>query len=483
VRAGAAAEAMAADPPEKGRNVSQDLCYLSACEAIEQFRARTLSPVELLRALIERAEKIDPQINAFTYDRFEVALRQAADAEAGYARGADSPARLAGIPVALKNEASMRGEPTTQGSLLVDTVDESTDPMVQRLLDAGAIIHARTNVPEFSCAGFTHTRRHGTTRNPWNLDCTCGGSSGGSGASLAAGTSTLATGSDIGGSIRIPASFCGVVGLKPSYGRVPEPDPLYALDTYNHNGPMARTVADCALLFDSMVGPHPNDLATLRPKLEVPTRFEGIRGWKIALSCDLDFFEVDEDVRRNTLRAADALRALGAEVTEVDLGWDASLADAAVAHLGFLMGSELAGQLETGRELMNPYTVEFAELGQRVTPQAFRDSIRAQGAMYQPLGKLLTRYDAMICPTLARNFWPAAGFEKGLELLLKDMMTWPFNILSRCPVLSVPSGFADNGVPTGLQIVGRTYDDLAVLRIGANLERELDWMRRHPPLG
>ena len=464
--------------------MSEDLCYLSACEAIEQFRARALSPVELLRALIERAEKVDPLINAFTYDRFEVALQQAAEAEAAYARGARSPGSLAGIPVALKNEAGMQGEPTTQGSLLIgDQVDESTDPVVQRLLDAGAIIHARSNVPEFSCAGFTHTRRHGTTRNPWNLDCTCGGSSGGSGASLAAGTSTLATGSDIGGSIRIPASFCGVVGLKPSYGRVPEADPFYALDTYNHNGPLARSVADCALLFDTMVGPHPGDLATLRPKLEVPTRFEDIRGWKIALSHDLDCFEVDEDVRRNTARAADALGALGAEVTEVELGWDASFADAALAHLGFLMGSELAEHLPAGRDRMNAYTVEFAEFGQRVTPQAFRDSIRAQGEMYAPLGRLLTRYDALVCPTIARSFWPAEGFVAGIGPLMRDMMTWPFNVLSRCPVLSVPSGFAGNGVPTGLQIVGRTYDDLAVLRIGANLEKELGWTRQRPALG
>jgi Asp-tRNA(Asn)/Glu-tRNA(Gln) amidotransferase A subunit family amidase len=290
-------------------------------------------------------------------------------------------------------------------------------------------------------------------------------------------TSTLATGSDIGGSIRIPASFCGVVGLKPSYGRVPEAEAVSALDTYNHNGPLARTVADCALLFDSMVGPHPDDLATLRPKLEVPTHFEDIRGWKIALSHDLDCFEVDEDVRRSTARAADALRALGAEVTEVELGWNASLADAARAHFGFLMGSELAEQLAAGRELMNAYTIEFAELEQSVTPRAFRDSIRAQGEMYAPLGKLLTRYDALVCPTIARSFWPAEGFEAGLEPLMKDMMTWPFN------VLSVPSGFADNGVPTGLQIVGRTYDDLAVLRIGANLEQALDWTSQHPALG
>jgi Asp-tRNA(Asn)/Glu-tRNA(Gln) amidotransferase A subunit family amidase len=463
--------------------MSEDLCYLSACEAIERFTAKTLSPVELLRALIERAEKVDPLVNAFTYDRFEVAIEQAEQAEATYARGSGAPGKLTGIPVALKNEASMKGEPTTQGSLLLeDSVDETTDPMVERLLDAGAIIHARSNVPEFSCAGFTHTRRHGTTRNPWNLECTPGGSSGGSGASLAAGTSTLATGSDIGGSIRIPASFCGVVGLKPSYGRVPEAEAYYALDTYNHNGPLARTVADCALLFDTMVGPHPSDLATLRPKLEVPTRFEDIRGWKIALSCDLDCFEVDDDVRHNTARVAEALRALGAQVDEVTLGWDASIADTARAHLGFLMGSQLAESLDAGRELMNSYTIEFAELGQRATAQEFRRSIVAQGEMYAPLGELLIRYDALICPSMARAFWPAEGYET-LDALIEDAMTWPFNILSRCPVLSVPSGFASNGVPTGVQIVGRTYDDLAVLRIGANLERELDWTEHRPALG
>ena len=138
----------------------------------------------------------------------------------------------------------------------------------------------------------------------------------------------------------------------------------------------------------------------------------------------------------------------------------------------------------TKTNLMNlKRELEFAELGQRVTPQAFRNSIRAQGEMYAPLGRLLTRYDALVCPTIARSFWPAEGFDAGIDRLQKDMMTWPFNVLSRCPVLSVPSGFASNGVPTGLQIVGRTYDDLAVLRIGANLEKELGWTRQRPALG
>jgi Asp-tRNA(Asn)/Glu-tRNA(Gln) amidotransferase A subunit family amidase len=170
-------------------------------------------------------------------------------------------------------------------------------------------------------------------------------------------------------------------------------------------------------------------------------------------------------------------------VEEVELGWDVSLADAALAHLGFLMGSQLAEHLAEGRELMNAYSIEFAEFGQRVTAQEFRDSIRAQGEMYAPLGRLLTRYDALVCPAIARTFWPAEGYDAAIDALMKDMMTWPFNVLSRCPVLSVPSGFAGNGVPTGLQIVGRTYDDLAVLRIGANLEEELDWTSRRPALG
>ena len=217
--------------------------------------------------------------------------------------------------------------------------------MVERLIEAGAIIHARTSVPEFSSAVFTRNKLNGITSNPWNTDYSPGGSSGGSAASLAAGTSTLATGSDIAGSIRVPASLCGLVGLKPSYGRVPESNPYYALDTYNHNGPMARNVEDCALMFDVINGPHPGDLASIRPKLEVPAEFENIEGMRIACSMDLGFFNVDEEIFTNTFSLCETLKHLGVHVDDIDLGWDASLIDAARAHFGFRMGRDIARNL------------------------------------------------------------------------------------------------------------------------------------------
>jgi len=460
-----------------------DLCYISACEAIEQFKARALSPVELLQALRLRAEEVEPKINAFSYDRFDRVLDQAKKAEAAYVRGDSSLGPLEGIPIAHKNEMTMAGENTTQGALLLkENIDTETHPMVERLLDAGAVIHARTNVPEFCCTSITHSALHGTTRNVWNLDCTPGGSSGGSATSLAAGTSTLATGSDLAGSIRMPASFCGIVGMKPSYGRVPEDNPEFSLDTYNHNGPMARSVADCALMFNVINGPSPKDIASLRPKIQVPTQYGDIKGWKIALSIDLGFFEPEADVVGNTEKVADALRSLGAIVDEIDLGWDSSLRSASRAHICFGIGSSLVGLLEEHRALLQNYTIELAEASKTVTQEEYLDAVQTHARAYQPLGHVLEKYDALICPTNACTHWPVEGYDDNLDRLFTDFMAWPFNMMSRCPVLSVPSGFAKNGVPTGVQIVGRTFEDERVLQIGANLENVLQWQNDRPDI-
>ena len=299
-----------------------ELCYLSATEALALFKSKSLSPVELLEAQITRTDAVESQINAFTYNRFEAARELAKHAEDNYLKDADNLGALTGITVALKDEFPMRGENTTEGSILLkDNIDKEDHPLVERLKDAGAIIHARSNVPEFSSAVFTRNRLHGTTRNPWNPEYSPGGSSGGSAAALATGTTTLATGSDIAGSIRVPASLCGVVGLKPSYGRVPESDPYYSLDTYNHNGPMARTVEDCALMFQIINGPHPNDIASSRPKLEVTTHFDDIKGMRIASSFDLSIFNVDPIIRENTIKVCHAFKDLGAVVEEVDIHW------------------------------------------------------------------------------------------------------------------------------------------------------------------
>jgi len=467
--------------------VSGELTRLSASEALESFEAGRLSPVELVAAVIERAEKVEPLINAFSESFFERALAQARDAEARYARGEARP--LEGLTLAVKDEAAIEGERTTHGSLLHrDAVDTTTSPAIERLLDAGAIVHARSTCPEFSCTTVTHSRLWGVTRNPWNLDYTPGGSSGGSAAALAAGTTLLATGSDIAGSIRIPAGCCGVVGFKPPYGRVPQ-EPPYNLDFYCHEGPMARSVADCARMQNVLAGPHPVDVASLRPKLEIPLQHESVRGWRIAYSLDLGYFEVDADVVKNTLAAVEVFRGLGCQVEEVVLPWTDAVRGAAWTHLKHLFGTDIARNLEQGREQMASYTRAFAEESLGSSAEAFLDAASVAGSMYPPLADILERFDVFLCPTnavaaVAADFDPTCSEVHingvSVDPVLGWVMTYPFNMLSRCPVLSVPSGHAGNAVPTGIQIVGRSFDDVRIFRAAAAYEQALGGFAQAP---
>ncbi|MEO2168524.1 MAG: amidase family protein, partial [bacterium] len=457
--------------------MSSQLASLSAADALVGFEARTLSPVELLRAVIDRAEKVEPLINAFRETSFERALKQAQEAESRYARG-DARA-LEGIPLAVKDEAEIEGERTAQGSLLLsDSIDEITSPFMERLLEAGAIVHARTTCPEFSSTTVTHSRLCGVTRNPWNLELTPGGSSGGSAASLAACTTTLATGSDIAGSIRIPASCCGVVGFKPPYGRVPQLPP-YSLDPYCHDGPLARTVRDCALMQNVISGPHAKDIATLRPKLEIPTDLGDLRGFRVAYSIDLGFFEVDPEVVRATHAALDVFRGLGCAIEEVTLPWTDAIRVAAWTHLKHLFGTDVARGLTSGRDRMTPYARAFAEDAQNTTAEGFLDATTVAGEMYPPMAEILDRHDVFVCPTNAVAAVPADLDPTSQEVRINGVsvdpvlgwvMTYPFNMLSRCPVMSVPSGRAENGVPTGIQIVGRSFDDISVFRAATAYE-------------
>jgi amidase len=318
----------------------------------------------------------------------------------------------------------------------------------------------------------------GVTRNPWNPEFTPGGSSGGAAAQLAAGTTTLANGSDIGGSIRIPASCSGVVGFKPPYGRVPQRPP-FNLDSYCHEGPLARSVADCALFQNVLAGPHNQDIVSLRPKLKLPASFAPIGGWKIAYSIDLGYVDVDDEVRANTLATLDLFRELGATVEEVELGWGSQTLAAAMNHLGHLWGSTMAPLLSRHRYDVTNYVRAFGEFSRTTTAADFMNSMQVAGEMYDTLGPLLDKFNVFICPTAAV---PAARADhdpgtdtitvngKQVDPMLGWVMTYPFNILSRCPVLAVPSGRAGNRVPTGIQIVGRTYDDVSVFRAGAALE-------------
>lgn len=458
-----------------------DLCYMPATEALSLFARKKLSPVELMRAVIDRAEATRDKVNAFTNTHYDEAMALAKKAEAKYAKGRKT-GPLEGLPVAIKDESYIAGKPTSNASLILkDFVAEKTSPNNERIMAAGGIVHARTATPEFSCAGYTWSRLWGVTRNPWNPKFTPGGSSGGSGAALASGLAPIATGSDIGGSIRIPASACGVVGYKPPYGRNPD-DPPFNLDFYCHTGPMARTVGDAILLQNIMCGPDPRDIASLRPKLTLPTKYKPIKNWKIGFSMDLGLFEVDKDVQKNTRAALDVFRSLGATVEEVDLGWPKNALEMGMKYLEHLFGASLSKLLEEHGDDLCTYTRKFAVDGQASKSTDFVSSLETAGQMYEKLGPLLEKYDVLICPTNNLPAVPADHDQSKDEVRINGklvnpslgwVMTTPFNMMSRCPVISVPSGHAKNGVPTGIQIIGRTYSDEDVFRAAIAYEKAL----------
>ena len=467
--------------------MSDDLCYLPATTALRLFQSRELSPAELAAAVIARAESVEPAINAFAATYYEQALEQASAAAERYAGQGDPPRPLEGLLVAVKEEAPIAGQLNTLGSLpLRHVVAPETAVFVQRILDAGGIVHARTTTPEFSCAPVTWTKLWGVTRNPWHPDYSPGGSSGGSGAALAAGSTTLATGSDIGGSIRIPASFCGVVGFKPPYGRVPEVE-VFNLDHYCHEGPMARTVADCALLENVIAGPDPSDVASIRPKLEIPADLGTVRGRRIAFSPDLGCYHVDADVAANSRAAAGRLRQAGATVEEVSLPWDLAMIErAAQIHFGMIFGPSMREIYEQHADELTSYTRRFVADAAEISKDDLVTGLELEGRIYAPLGRLLEEYDALICPTFAVPALPAE-YDVGDPILVNGtpcaswldvMMTLPFNIASRCPVLNVPSGLSRDGVPTGLSVVARTYDDVAAFRVAAAHEELFPWLDR-----
>lgn len=462
-----------------------DLHYLSAVDAVRLFASRELSPVELLDAVLTRTDEVEGRINALTERMYDEARAAARESEDRYRRGGDPVGVLDGVPLVVKEEQPIAGRTLEEGSLLErGTIADQTHPVVERVLAAGAVVHGRTTTPEFSCAPFTHSNLWGVTRNPWDTTMSPGGSSGGSGAALAAGETTLATGSDIGGSIRLPASLCGVVGFKPPFGRVPGMAPFNS-DTYCADGPMGRSVADVALLQNVLAGPHPHDQASLRPAYELPPAFEDVRGLRVALCVNLGDYVVAPEVEAKTRAAAAALESAGATVTEVELPWRRDqVAAAAWTHFGSIFGAFLSTFDGDRADLLMPYTREFARTAAAAMegPSAYAEGLAAEAEIYAPLGDLLLRHDVMLCPTVASYGWEAGEdyvVDRRVEIGDQQVpwtdaaMTLPFNVIGRVPVLTVPSGRTSSGLPTGVQLVGRTYDDVTVFRAGAALESVL----------
>ncbi|WLQ04730.1 amidase [Arthrobacter oryzae] len=479
-----------------------ELHYLDATTALRLFRTRELSPVELMEAVIARTEAVNGEINALTETLFEEALPAARQAAAKYARGRDITPLL-GLPVAAKEKHGLKGRRLSQGLMSrKDELAAEDHPVIDRIRRAGGIIHARTTTPEYSCATVTHSQLWGVTRNPWNLQLSPGGSSGGSGAALAAGLAPLATASDIAGSTRLPASFTGTVGYKAPYGRIPGLAPLSA-DHYRGDGPMARTVADTALLANVMAGRHPGDHTSLAdsPGMAVPGRetpdggtsvAESVAGMRIALCIRLGNYPVAPDVEANTRAVAAALRDAGAVIEEVGLPWTTeSISRTMFTHFGYLLGPAMEDETQGTTELLAPYTRRFmADARRAAAENRYLDGIRAETRLQAELAAAMAGFDALICPASAVAALDAdgmylEGIDAGglqLEHYWQGHMTAPFNIANRCPVLAVPSGMADCGIPTGVQVVGHPYDDATVFTVGSAVEALRPWAARRPDI-
>ena len=467
-----------------------DLCYTPATELQRLYRNGELSPVDVVRNSLERIAEVNPQLNCFCFTYADEALAAAKAAEQRFATG--KARRLEGIPIAIKDFTPTRGKVTTRGSRLLENwVPDWSSVVVERLEGAGAIIVGKTTTPEFATSGFTDSPLWGITRNPWNKARTPGGSSGGSGAAVASGCVPIAEGTDMGGSVRIPAALCGVVGLKPSLGRIPMDIIDTCFDNISHFGPLARNVSDAALFLDVTQGEHSSDIQSLaRCDLRIPVPSD-VRGMKFALDVTLGFCAVDAGVEANLRATVEALCDAGAQVEEIDLGWERNIVDMWIGTWGIFMAAAYRRltdvPLAENRERMSKGLVDLIEAGLEVDAVTAREWEFERSRYWRKLGAVLDTHHALLCPTMAITAPPVEmrdwdfGATNADGLVECMDMTSVFNYTAQCPALSVPSGFAD-GLPTATQIVARRHDDALALNIGAAIESAMPWAQLRPPI-
>lgn len=466
--------------------MTDDLCFLSAAELAEGYRGGKFSPVEAARALLSRIEAVNPKINAYTLIDADSALRDARASEARWKAGQPlSP--IDGVPASIKDIILTKGWSTLRGSKTVDPAQPWIEdaPVAARLREAGCVILGKTATPEFGWKGVTDSPLTGITRNPWNLDVTPGGSSGGASAQVAANLGPLAVGTDGGGSIRIPAGFTGIVGLKPSFGRVPAA-PLSPFGTVAHLGPMTRTVRDAALMLREMAKPDARDWFALpHDNVDYAAALTGgVRGLKIAYSPALGFAKVDPEIAAAVDGAARQMATLGAIVEQVDPGFPDPTD---IFHIHWFVGAYNA-LMHLPKEkfaLLDPGLAKTFERGAAVTMQEYLQAVNARGRLGVQMKQFHEKYDLLLTPSLA-----VLAFTAG-RLAPEDMsdaywtawtpFTYPFN-LTQQPAISVPCGFSKSGLPIGLQLVGPMHRDDLVLRAAAAYEAATDWHRKRPVL-
>ncbi len=463
----------------------------------QAVRSKQISATELAKAALTRVESLDPRLHAFCTPTPDVAMAEAAAVDRAIAQG-EAVGPLAGVPYGIKDLICTKDVRTMSGAVaFADFVPDEDDVVVERMRDAGAIAIGKTNVPEFGYSGVGHNPIGETTRNPWNLDRTPGGSSAGSGAAVAAGLCPIALGSDGGGSVRIPASFCGLVGVKASMGRVPlypgTKDERYpgvsSWESLEHIGPMARSVRDAALMLSVIAGPDDRDRRTI-PCDDIDwldaARPRDLKGLRVAYSPDWGYAAVDPEVRQVVAEAVRVFeRDLGCIVEEAHPGWE----DPYGAFWGVVAAeSDLKGLREiTARHSsrMTPHIVDF--INRPWTAEELTSANVVRKAVANKMWRFMRNYDLLLTPTLAVP--PFALHIQGVEKIEGRMVapfqwlafTFPMNLTGN-PAASVPAGFTAEGLPVGLQIVGRHLADATVLRAAAAFESARPWAQAWPAI-
>ena len=465
--------------------VQNEICFMPATELAERLRSRRLSASEVVQAFLERIRRVNPSLNAYVTLDEERALREARAADERLFHAA-RPEPLHGVPFSVKDVVFTAGLRTTAGSRIYERyVPEKDAIAVARLRAAGAILLGKTNTPEFGYKATTENPLFGPTCNPWDMTRTAGGSSGGAAAATAAGLSPLSVGTDGGGSIRIPASFCGVFGLKPTFGRVPVLPGFGGWRTLSHTGPIARTVRDAALMFDVMAGPHEIDRVSLPEsptsclsELEHPRK-----NLRLGYSADLGFATVEHEVAAVVEAVLPVFEEIGhsVEKTEIALG-------AAKKSFETIVLVENAGAngkyLEEHRALMDEGLVKFIEAGLECRAVVYTAATRVRDDLAAKLAAFFADHDLLLTPTVAVAPFPIGQAPREMGGVKMEPVDWiPFTYafnLTGNPAASVPCGTTAVGLPVGLQVVGPRHADALVLNLCAQLEEARPWAHHRP---
>jgi aspartyl-tRNA(Asn)/glutamyl-tRNA(Gln) amidotransferase subunit A len=459
---------------------AEELCYASIRELGDLFRRRALSPVDYATDLLRRIERLDKSLSSYVTVTAERALADARAAEIAIGRGEAGP--LAGMPIAYKDLYATKGIRTTAGSaLLADWVPDFDCTCVSRLQRAGMVMLGKLITHEFAFGIQFPGHRFPPARNPWNLEHIPGGSSSGSGSALAAGLTVGSLGSDTGGSIRGPAAFCGIAGLKPTYGRVSRAGVVTLSWTLDHTGPMARSAEDCAYMLQALAGHDPADPASAREPVPdyLATLESGLKGLKVGVVRDYFFEQVESETVGAVERALGELGRLGATVRDVTI----PSIHATPAFMVIMLSEAFAyheRDLRTRPELYGEVLREKLMAGGLFRADEYVQALRLRAQMREDTARALQQVDVLITPTA---LGPAPAFKVVLDPdfpFAKSNMG-PFN-MTGLPTLAIPTGFSSSNLPLSFQISGRPFDEATVLRVGHAYQQATDWHRRRPPV-